>query len=152
MNNDRGIFILTAMKKILDKLIFFDKFDDIESHMSDSNIGARKDRNVKNHLFMIYGIINSVIKGKEACIDLQIYDLVKAFDALWLEECMNDVFDSLSEENRDEKIALLYESNKKNLVAVNTAVGLTERINIPNIVQQGGTCIISPSQELISSK
>ena len=25
MNNDRGIFILTAMKKILDKLIYFDK-------------------------------------------------------------------------------------------------------------------------------
>ena len=52
---------------------------------------------------------------------------------------MNDVFDSLSEENKDEKVALLYESNKKNLVAVTTAVGLTERINIPNIVQQGGT-------------
>ena len=25
------------------------------------------------------------------------------------------------------------------MVAINTAVGLTERINIPNIVQQGGT-------------
>ena len=71
---------------------------DIESHMSDSNIGARKDRNVKNHLFIIYEIINSVIKGKEPCIDLQIYDLEKAYDALWLEKCMNDVFDSLKGE------------------------------------------------------
>ena len=35
--------------------------------------------------------------------------------------------------------SLLYESNKDNLVAVNTAVRLTERVNIPNIVQQGGT-------------
>ena len=113
MENDRGIFILTALKKILDKLIYIEKYEDVDKHMSDSNIGARKGRNVKNHLFIIYGIINSVIKGKEACIDIQIYDLVKAFDALWLEDCMLDLFDTLSKENRDEKVALLYESNRK---------------------------------------
>ena len=52
---------------------------------------------------------------------------------------MNDLFDTLPEENRNEKIALLYESNRDNLVAVNTAVGMTERVSIPKIVQQGGT-------------
>ena len=139
MNNDRGIFILTVFKKILDKLIFFDNIEDIDGNMSDSNIGARRNRNIKNHLFIIYGVINSVIKGKEECIDIQIYDLEKAFDALWLTECLNDLFDTLSEDHRDDKIALLYASNKDNHVAVNTAVGMTERINIPQIVQQGGT-------------
>ena len=129
LNNDRGIFILTAIKKTLDKLMFFDKFDDIDENMSDSNIGARKGRCVKNHLFIIYGIINSVIRGNEACIDIQIYDLEKAFDALWLEDCMNDAFDTLSRENRDDKVALLYESNKENLVAIKTGVGLTERVS-----------------------
>ena len=139
MNNDRGIFILTVFKQILDKLIYFDNSEDIDERMSDSNIGARRNRNIKNHLFIIYGVINSVIKGKEECIDIQIYDLVKAFDALWLTECLNDLFDTLSEDHRNDKIALLYESNKNNMVAVNTAVGLTERVNIPEIVQQGGT-------------
>ena len=155
MDNDRGIFILTALKKILDNLIFIDKFDEIDSNMSDSNIGARKGRNVKNHLFIIYGIINSVIKGNEACIDIQIYDLEKAFDALWLEDCMNDAFDSLSVDKRDDKLALLYESNRRNLVAVNTAVGLTERIDMPNIVQQGGTwgpCLCSNSVDTLGKK
>ena len=155
MENDRGIFILTALKKILDKLIFLEKYDDVDNHMSDSNVGARKGRNVKNHLFIIYGIINSVIKGNEECIDIQIYDLVKAFDALWLEDCMIDLFDSLSNENRDDKVALLYESNKKNLVAVNTAVGITERIDMPRIVQQGGTwgpCLCSNSIDTIGKK
>ena len=38
-----------------------------------------------------------------------------------------------------QKISLLYESNKKNLVAVKTAAGMTDRVNIPTIVQQGGT-------------
>merc|ERR1711894_293602 len=70
--------------------------------MSDSNIGSRKDRNIRNHLFMIYGIINSVVKGNEDCIDIQIYDIEKAFDGLWLEDCMNDVFDSISEKNKND--------------------------------------------------
>ena len=131
MDNDRGIFILTALKKILDNLIFLEKYDDIDDHMSDSNIGARKGRNVKNHLFIIYGIANSVIKGKEPCVDIQIYDLEKAFDALWLDDCMIDAFDSLSMDNRDENLALLYESNKENLVAVSTAVGLTAICHMP---------------------
>ena len=72
MDNDRGIFILTVLKKILDNLIYNDKYKDIDNGMSDSNIGARKDRNIKNHLFIIYGVINSVVKGQEEPIDLQI--------------------------------------------------------------------------------
>ena len=139
MNNDRGIFILTTLKKILDNLIYLDKFEELDRNMSDSNIGARKGRNVKDHLFLIYGIINSVVNGNESCVDIQIYDLEKAFDALWLEDCLNDVYNTLPICKRDDKIALLYESNKENLVAVNTAVGLTERVSIPKIVQQGGT-------------
>ena len=71
MDNDRGIFILTVLKKILDKLVYNDNYNDIDINMSDSNIGARKDRNIKNHLFMIYGIINSVIKGNQEPIDLK---------------------------------------------------------------------------------
>ena len=54
MNNDRGIFILTAFKKILDKLIYNEKHEDIDRHMSDSNLGARKEIIVKNNLFMVY--------------------------------------------------------------------------------------------------
>ena len=92
LNNDRGIFILTVLKKILDKLIYSDFCVDIDRNMSDSNIGARRRRNIKDHLFIIHGIINSVVRGDEECVDIQIYDLEKAFDALWLTDCLNDVF------------------------------------------------------------
>ena len=34
MNNERGIFILTALKKILDKLIYVEKYDGIDKNMS----------------------------------------------------------------------------------------------------------------------
>ena len=66
------------------------------------------------------------------------YDLVKAFDRLWLDECMNDLYDSLPSDQCDDKLALIYQANIENKVAVNTAVGLTSRVNIPKIVTQGG--------------
>ena len=58
---------------------------------------------------------------------------------MWLQDCLNDIFDTLPDENRNDKISLLFESIQTNLVAVKTPAGLTERVNIPNIVQQGGT-------------
>ena len=60
LSNDRGIFILGVLRKILDKLIYLDKYPDLEIAMSDSNIGARRNKNVRNHLFIVYGVISSV--------------------------------------------------------------------------------------------
>ena len=86
----------------------------------------------------MYGIITSVIRGGRGCVDLQIYDLVQAFDSLWIQDCMNDLFDCLPENQRDKKLALIYQTNVTNLVAVNTPVGQTDRTDMPQIVQQGG--------------
>ena len=58
MDNDRGIFGVIAMWMILDGLIYEEKYPDVDRNMSDSNIGARKDRNIRNQLFMVYGAIN----------------------------------------------------------------------------------------------
>ena len=137
--NDRGIFILPIVRKLVDQLMYRDKYDDVDQFMSDSNIGARRKKNIRNHLFVIYGIINSVIQGEAGCIDIQIYDIIQAFDALWLDDCLNDIYDALPVDKRDDKLALLYEINKHNKVAVNTAVGQTERVDIHKVVTQGGT-------------
>ena len=136
---ERGIFILPVLRKILDKLLFNDLYEDIDKSMSDSNIGARKNRNVKNHLFVVYGMINSVLHEDKSCVDICIYDIEKCFDALWLEDCLNDMFDSLPPDKQNDKLALVYEANRNNYVAVKTAVGMTDRVNIKNIVTQGGT-------------
>ena len=138
LHNDRGIFLQTVFKKVLDGLIYNDKYEHIDEAMSDSNIGGRKNKNIKNHLFVVYGVMNSYIKEEKSCLDIQIYDLVQAFDSLWLDDCLNDIYDSLPEEERDDKVALMYEGNRNNLIAVNTAVGLTERVNATEVVLQGG--------------
>ena len=139
MKNERGIFILMVLKKMRDKFMYFNNYDGIDKNMSDSNVGSRKGRNIKDHLLILHGVINSVIRGNAECIDIQVYDLEQAFDSLWLQDCLNDVFDTLPIENRNDKLSLLHESSQTNLVAVNTPAGLTDRANLPNIVQQGGT-------------
>jgi hypothetical protein len=80
-----------------------------------------------------------VLKGESDCVDIQIYDLVKAFDVLWLQDTMNDVWDTLPHEARDNRLGLVYQMSRDNMVAINTAVGQTERVNIPEITAQGGT-------------
>ena len=51
---------------------------------------------------------------------------------------MNDLYDTIPAEQQDEKVALMYEGNKFTDIAVNTAVGQTERVKIFETVQQGG--------------
>ena len=138
LENDRGIFVQTLLKKILDKMIYIDVCEEIDKRMSDSNIGARKHKNIRDHLFILYSVINSVINGNNECIDIQIFDIQKCFDSLWIDDCFNDLYDVLPFNQRNNKISLLYKGNKTNLVAVNTPAGLTKRVNLPYIIQQGG--------------
>ena len=139
VNGERGIFILSVFRKIFDKLIYNDHYEHINRSMSDSNIGARKEQNIKNHLFVLYGVINYVLKEEKSSIDICIYDIEKCFDALWLEDVMIDYYDSLPKDKHNDKVAMVYESNRNNYVAIKTSVGLTKRVNIENIVTQGGT-------------
>ena len=63
LNNDRGIFVLGVLRTILDKLIYFDSYSKIDAKMSDSNIGARRKRNIRNHIFIVNGILNEIKKS-----------------------------------------------------------------------------------------
>ena len=136
--NDRGIFNMVIFRKILDKLIYNDKYIHIDSNMSDSNVGGRKGRNIRNHLFIVYGIINSISNKESPPVDFQFYDLKQCFDSMWLEESMNDLCSTIPEEEWDNKLAMVFQNNCVNQVAIKTPFGLTERVQIDKIVTQGG--------------
>ena len=84
--------------------------------MSCSNIGARKNRNIRDHLFVINAVMNDAFKNKKE-IDLEIMDIAKCFDKMWFEETSNDIFRAGV---TDDKFVLLANSNLKSQVAVKT--------------------------------
>ena len=79
-------------------------------------------------------VVNSVIKGKEDAVDLQLYDVEKCFDSLWVEECINDIYEAGLD---NDKLAILYKENQNAACAVKVNDVLSKRFNMKNIVMQG---------------
>ena len=135
LENDRGIFIVTILRSILMKLIYNDEYEGIDKSMSDSQIGARKEKNIRNHIWLVNGVICDVLSRKsKKPVDIHIYDYKQCFDSLWLEECLNDFFDGGL---RNDKLSLLYNINRNVKVVVKTATGKTERGIIKDVITQG---------------
>ena len=85
MDNQRGIFGTTIFRYILDRLIYNDVYDVVDKNINDSNVGARKGRNIRDNLFVLYATMNSASQGELDNMDIQLFDVVKCFDKLWLE-------------------------------------------------------------------
>ena len=134
LSNDRGIFIVNVFRSILMKMIYEDNYDEVDKNMSDSNIGARRKKNIRNHIFILNGIMKEAQHKKKSAVDIIIVDYKQCFDSLWLEESINDLFEAGIQDN---SLATIYEANIKNEVAVKTPFGITERKMVEKIVLQG---------------
>ena len=140
LNNERGVFNVVKLRSILDKLILNDIYDTIDYEMSPSNIGGRKGRNIRDHLFVVNGILNDVTENKEECADICIYDVAKCFDKMNYKETSNDIYNA---NIKDDKFLLLTESNKESKVAVKTSWGsVTKRVELKDLEMQG--TVIAP--------
>ena len=88
LKNDRGIFIVNIFRALIMKLVYKDKYEVVDESMSDSNVGGRKKKSIRNHIFILNGIINEALKNKNAPVDIVIVDYKQCFDSLWLEKCI----------------------------------------------------------------
>ena len=71
--NDRGIFNCTVITNILQKLLYLRNYDQIDDILSDSNVGSRKNKNIRNHIFVLGGIMNEALQSKSN-IDILVND------------------------------------------------------------------------------
>ena len=84
--NERGIFVVTILRSILMKLIYFDYYSILDKSMSDSQVGARKNKNIRNHIWIVNGVISDIASSKsKKPIDIQIFDYKQCFDSLWIQ-------------------------------------------------------------------
>ena len=134
LENDRGIFIVNIFRSILMKLSYQDKYQIVDRNMSDSNVGGRKNKNIRNHIFVLNSVMNDVLQNKKKSIDIEILDYKQCFDSMWMEECVNDLWEAGIQ---DDHLSLIYEINKNVNVSVKTPFGLTERKQIERVVMQG---------------
>ena len=72
LKNWRGVFVSSVLRNILMKLIHERTYSKIDKNMTDSQIGARRNKSVRNHIFVLNSIISDVLKNKQQPIDLHI--------------------------------------------------------------------------------
>ena len=132
--NQRGIFNLSKVRGILDKALYEEVYDIIDDNLSDSNVGGRKGRNVRDHLFLIYAIINEVKNGNAKPICIQTFDIYKCFDEMDYEETHNDLYDAGVKNDLFSMIAKL---DEKCSVKVKTPCGQTDNFKLERLVLQG---------------
>ena len=53
LNSYRGIFRVNVFRSILDKLIYIDEYETIDKNLTDSNVGGRRGRNIRDNIFVI---------------------------------------------------------------------------------------------------
>ena len=85
---------MNVFRSILDKLFYVDEYENIDKNLTDSNVGGRRGRNTRDHIFVMSAIINSMKNGSEDACDITIYDIEKCFDALWVQECINTLYEN----------------------------------------------------------
>ena len=117
------------LRSILDGLVYNDIYPMVDSNLSCANVGSRKGHNVRDNLFVLYAIMNSIKSGSDAACDVAVYDVDKCFDSLWNQECLNDLWDLGCQ---DKNLNILAQENKSASVAIQNSEA-TKIISIENI-------------------
>ena len=135
LNSHRGVFNVVKLRSLLDKLVYEANYQIIDDNMSCSNIGARKNRNIRDHLFVVNAVLNDALQNKKEDMDIQIYDARKCFDKMWYEETANDIYEAGV---TGDDFVVMANSNQKCNVAVKTPWGsVTDRVCLNRIEMQG---------------
>ena len=101
---------------ILDKLIYIDKYKNLDKNLTDANVGARKKHNIRYTTFVLNATINSIRNEKEEALDMQVYDIEKC-DTLWLHKVINSLYEVGV---KNDKLPLLILENWNAQVAIKT--------------------------------
>ena len=118
----------------MDRLIYKDSYYTIDSTITDGNVGGRKSRSVRDNIFVISAVINSVKHGESGPIQVQVMDAEKCFDKLWLQSCINALYEAGI---TNDHLNMLYIENRNAQIAVKINDKLSSRISVQDVIMQG---------------
>ena len=134
LDNYRGVFRVSVLRSILDRLMYNSTYEVIDQNLTDGNVGARKGRSCRDNIFVLGAVTNSVLNGTSKPIQIQTIDVQKCFDKLWLEACINSLYEAGL---KSDILNLLYIENKNADIAVKVNGNLSRRTSVKNVVMQG---------------
>ena len=92
--NYRGVFRITVLRRILNGPTYNDYFYTIALHCIDVKLTQRKHCNIRDNIFVVGAISNSVINCKQPPIETIVNDVEKCFNKLWLQATINALFEA----------------------------------------------------------
>ena len=101
--------------------------------MSKFQNGGAKRKGVVDNLFILRALFDHA-KYLNKELWLTFYDIEKCFDSLWLENCINSLWENGV---KGDTLSLIYYLNKKANVVFKTPFGDTDPLSFMNIVKQG---------------
>ena len=118
------------------RMLLDDKYDIIDNYMSDSNVGCRRERGIRDHLSIVNRVIHKHCNSKNNPITIQVLDYQSCFDSLWQDKVTSELFDAVV---TDDKLALLHRINV-NYVCIQTPVGVSDVKTVNKVICQGDPC------------
>ena len=92
LSSERGIFLVTKLRALIMKLVYNSIIDVVEKNLTNSNIGARKNKSPRDHVFVLNAIVEDKKRNKKSDpIDFVFYDVKDAFNSLWLDHTILDL-------------------------------------------------------------
>ena len=129
LTNKRGLFLTNIISKFFEKTIDQSCAVKFDRHQN----GGQKRRGPADNWIILHAQIDESKRLRKP-LYLFFADLVKCFDRLWLKDCLNDLYDCGM---RERELGLIYKLNQKALFRVATPAGLTEEVEVEEIVKQG---------------
>ena len=135
----RGLFLVSIFKTIIMKLIYLRNYETINSNMSESNVGGRKGRNCRDHVFIVNGVIQDALSTTTAQpLDIFVCDYRTMFDGLDVKTTLNDLYDN-GVQNED--FSLIYKLYETSNISIKTPLGHTERRPVDRAIITQGDCL-----------
>ena len=134
LRNWRGIFVTSVIRTIFMKILHGQSYEKVASSMTNSQIGAKKNKSVRDHLYVLNSIIGDVLSSvKKTPIVLTVMDYKQMFDSEEGFVALNALYEAGIQ---NYIFALIHESNRENVIFVKTPNGITKRGSIQDKIMQ----------------